>query len=383
MENKISDLCREKLSGAIAYLQSLPEFQRIPLTMSLDVRRNDHKLTVVDANIYPAGHNNIHPTDFPRCSDILKEALQRRGIKEGSKIGIVPERLTKNMFYCDNLAILGELLELGGFQVSFFWPYKDEAPPVLQGSGTSLVTKALNSEKVDAFILNYDGTGGPLDLPSEVPTFPSPLHGWNRRHKSDFFRNFNELLSQVEQKFGMDLDSMKIAHKEVPIESYEDDASIKRLYDAALELHQELTEKYKQKNIPFEPSYFIKNNSGTYGLGVLGIRSPDEILHLNNRKTQNLSLSKGRVGISSVMIQEGVPSNIGVSSTCEEVYMAFGGELAARFMRCHDGKTAFDSLNAIGMKLVPIPASSPTSLCPECERFLVLASGIACAREII
>ena len=67
---------------------------------------------------------------------------------------------------------------------------------------------------------------------------------------------------------------------------------------------QSLREKYLALGIEREPVAFIKNDRGTYGLGIMTVRNGEELLHLSNRKMKKLMYSKGGVDVENFLIQE-------------------------------------------------------------------------------
>src|SRR5438552_374223 len=74
-----------------------------PFYASIDLRDAGFKLAPVDANLYPAGFNNICPEDLDRAEEILKPLLVRHLGRLPKQIAILPEAHTKNLFYADNL----------------------------------------------------------------------------------------------------------------------------------------------------------------------------------------------------------------------------------------------------------------------------------------
>ena len=69
-----------------------------PIFSSIDVRQANFKITHVDANLFPAGFNNIMKDDLDFASAKFKEYMFHH-FGEVSKILIVPEDFTRNTKY--------------------------------------------------------------------------------------------------------------------------------------------------------------------------------------------------------------------------------------------------------------------------------------------
>ena len=99
-----------------------------------------------------------------------------------------------------------------------------------------------------------------------------------------------------------------------------------------------------------KPFVFIKNNSGTYGLGIIQAKSGDDIRNLNYKSKKTMKAVKGgRGNISEVIIQEGIPSAIlSDDKTAEPTLYMIGKKLAGGFLRTHDKKGPEENLNSPG-----------------------------------
>ena len=54
----------------------------------------------------------------------------------------------------------------------------------------------------------------------------------------------------------------------------------------------------------------MKNDRGTYGLGIMVLTSGDAILNLSNRKINKLRYAKGGAAVDNYLIQEGIPTSM-------------------------------------------------------------------------
>ena len=87
-----------------------------------------------------------------------------------------------------------------------------------------------------------------------------------------------------------------------------DDASRSDLAQQVETVIENTRKKYKEHGIDEDPYVFVKNNSGTYGLGVVEAKSGDDVLSWNYKSKKKMKATKGGGGIQEVIIQEGVPS---------------------------------------------------------------------------
>ena len=53
-----------------------------------------------------------------------------------------------------------------------------------------------------------------------------------------------------------------------------------------------MQKKYDEYGIEGKPVLFVKNDSGTYGLGIIEIDSGEQLLNLSNRKVNKLTYGK-------------------------------------------------------------------------------------------
>ena len=94
---------------------------------------------------------------------------------------------------------------------------------------------------------------------------------------------------------------------------------------------------------------FVKNNSGTYGLGVIRVSSAQEIKDWTYNARKKMKAAKGGKDIEQVIIQEGIPSIVtSGASAAEPVIYMIGCELAGGFLRTHAEKNSTESLNSPG-----------------------------------
>ena len=102
----------------------------------------------------------------------------------------------------------------------------------------------------------------------------------------------------------------------------------------------------------------IKADSGTYGMGIMQVRSVQELTNLNRKQRTRMLKTKGGNKLDKVILQEGIYSNENMkheNQVAEPVIYAFGSNLVGGFYRLHDAKNNSENLNSPGMTFHPIP----------------------------
>jgi glutamate--cysteine ligase len=211
--------------------------------------------------------------------------------------------------------------------------------------GSNLI---VDGNQPDLVLLNNDLTDSSAlpDLGS-LPVLPPPAMGWYRRRKSDHFRATQPYIDEVAAM--LDIDPWLLGtHWFVSEQKCLVEESC--LIELAAEVDECLSflrTRYDELGIQGDPVLFVKNNRGTYGLGIIQIRSGTELLNLSRRKVNRLTYGKGGRNAEDYLLQEGVPTTLrwrdGVSEPC--IYLA-GGQAAGWFYRCHPKRGEMANLNA-------------------------------------
>ncbi|MCM0606428.1 MAG: glutamate--cysteine ligase [Xanthomonadaceae bacterium] len=359
---------REHLPAVREWLKKEAEIAEAPFYSSVDLRDSGYKIVPVDNNLYPAGFNNICPTDQRTSAHVFQKEIEEiskiHGWKNIKKIVIIPESHTTNTFYLENLYYLQNIITAAGFETELGWYPEDatEALHIKSASDKDLVVKPFKTDtgslvlkngfKPDLVILNNDFSSGypkRLDGLSQ-PILPSHRLGWHTRRKSEHFVHYNRLSQELAEIIGMDPWSLMIETVEVKNVDFESEASLKIIADKAHEVLERLKTSYTERKIRRKPFLFIKSNTGTYGMGIHVIHEAKEILTINRRTKNKLAMGKSGLKTESIIIQEGVPTTTIVDKlTAEPVIYLAGSELIGGFLRTHTEKGDEDNLNSKGM----------------------------------
>ena len=334
---------------------------------SVDIRDSGEKVAPVDCNLFPAGFNNICEVDLEHAPTHFKQQIEKMAqnlnLKVPEKILIVPENHTENKFYLENLYYLKHILEEGGFDVEL-GRYTDDTASyeLVSASGKELTEHQLIKENgilkttsgfvPDWVILNNDFSQGYpecLDGASQ-PIFPSYKLGWHSRKKSRHFDFYNALAIEFAKAVELDPWHITIASQSVDHVNFTEGTGIDRVIAVAEKMMTEMTAEFAKRDIHRKPALFIKNDAGTYGMGIMVIESIDELKQMNRRTKNKMSMGKNKSVIDQVLVQEGVPTIMTTDGhTSEPVIYMMGEELIGGFIRANSERNDMDNLNSQGM----------------------------------
>ena len=66
--------------------------------------------------------------------------------------------------------------------------------------------------------------------------------------------------------------------------------------------------KYREYGIEEKPFVIVKADAGTYGMGIMTVHDASEVIGLNRKQRNKMAVVKEGLEVSSVIIQEGVPT---------------------------------------------------------------------------
>ncbi len=330
----------------------------VPVYSSYDIRDSGYKVSNVDANIFPAGFNNICHQDREAAVEIMSSYLKSHYASGAEKILLITEEHTQNTYYWDNVAALNELILQGGRQCLIAMPLRMKPMEIKSASGKLIrvVSGFDDSPEVKEFqpsliISNNDFSEAHDEWSKQVnyPQNPPRELGWYQRKKSNYFRHYNQLVADFSSIIEMDPFYLNVKTELFPAFDPDDVDSLQALAVSVDSMIGKLREEYSKRKIETEPFVFVKNNAGTYGLGVVRVSSGEDVLSWNSKSRKKMKAAKGGREISEVIIQEGIPSRVqSDGAVAEPVIYMIGCELAGGFLRTHTEKSATESLNSPG-----------------------------------
>jgi len=331
-----------------------------PIYSSYDVRDAGYKLGIVDANIFPAGFNNICPVDLEEGPKLFKNYLVKHYSPVPKRILLVTEEHTHNPHYWENVITIKDLFERAGCSVLVAIAQKLSAPLELESSSGKKVivhsafldnpiVKEFNPELI---VSNNDFSEAKEEWAKDIklPINPPRELGWYQRKKSNFFKFYNELVNEFCQISEIDPFLLQVQTEEFTDFDITEDHSVERVAERVDLMIANLKIEYAKRDLKQTPFIYVKNNSGTYGLGVIKVNSGEEFKSLNYKSRKKMKAAKGGREIHEVVIQEGIPSVIkdDDGATAEPVIYMVGCQLAGGFFRTHREKSESESLNSPG-----------------------------------
>ncbi len=342
---------------------------QIPFYASVDIRNSGYKIAPVDTNLFPSGFNNLNSSFESLCIHAVQMAIEHTQLPI-DKILIIPENHTRNLFYLENIASLQSIIQKAGFEVRIGTLMEDITTPTrieLDSSNTVLlepIRRDQNRILVDNFnpdliLLNNDLTGGEPDIFKNIEqkiTPPTSL-GWSSRLKSNHFNFYQKVAKEFAELIGIDpwlIDPMFRNCGKVDFMKRE---GVDCLSSNVKSLLEAINTKYNEHDIDYAPFVMVKADAGTYGMGVMSIRSQDEISELNRKERTRMATTKEGQKVSQVIIQEGVYTHEtwGDEETVAEpvVYM-MDRQVVGGFYRVHGKRTTSQNLNTPGMRFEPL-----------------------------
>jgi glutamate--cysteine ligase len=343
-----------------------------PFYCSVDLRDSGTKIVPVDSNLYPAGFNNICPEDLRTAPSVLKAQLDAYRSRLGQqssdpvKVLIVPESHTTNLHYIENLHYLLQIFKNAGCETQVGW-----YGPVPDGATVPLTLKSATGKELQAspiilkdsliqlegfipelILLNNDFSSGYPKIFDGIkqPILPSHILGWHSRKKSEHFKYYNELAGELAEILEIDPWILQIDTEEVSPVNFNEDEGIEKVAEATDRILRRTQAAYDRYKINAKPFVFVKNNSGTYGMGIMVVHSADELRQMNRRTKNKMSTGKNKLAISSVAVQEGVPTATLIDRlAAEPVIYLMGCDLIGGFLRTNTEKGTEDNLNSQGM----------------------------------
>lgn len=361
----LNERINERRDELETWLASQSEKVLVPLYTSVDLRVSDYKIAPVDTNVFPAGFNNLSQEFRDHASGLFKDYFLRKYPK-ASSVMIIPELHTRNPYYWENISVLKSIIENVGYEVdvgivSDDYDRGDISFKALSGKEVSAHKLMKDGHRVvtsvsdpDLILINNDFSEKcPQTLRDIMQPVEPPVEiGWHTRKKSVHFEFYNKLAGEIAGILDIDpgIVSIKtVAEEGVNFDSPEDRGRAAVLVESILD---ELREEYRENGIEDSPYVFLKSNSGTYGMAVMSVTDGDQVRTLNAEGRKRMRVSKGGKPVRDIVIQEGIPTSLKLSSgaSAEPVLYMIEAKVAGGFLRLNKGKSVLENLNSRGME---------------------------------
>ena len=349
-------LLEDKREEITAWMKQKRAEVPIPIYGSVDVRDAGWKIGVVDANHFPAGFNNVSKENLQELANLFKDHVHRSH-PTCSWVHIYPESHTRNPGYVENIASIKSMIEQAGFSCTVGSPDLNDFAALNGLSGPLLLQSVqvdddgelrVNGENPDLILLNNDLTEGTVPGVQSTNITPPPHMGWFRRRKSQHYQMLKPYIDEMASLLSIDPWHLMPDWFVSENKCLTEEACKIKLAEEINDFLDSLREKYASLGIEREPTVVMKNDSGTYGLGVMMLTSGEQILNLSNRKANKLRYAKGGTEVENFLIQEGIPTALTTEQgeTLEPVVYLVDGEAASWFYRINAKKSDMDNLNS-------------------------------------
>ncbi len=345
-----------------------------PFYASVDLRNAGHKLAPVDLNLFPGGFNNLSDDMLPLAVQAAQTAVERFCC-DARNLLLIPERHTRNTFYLQNVARLVTILRqtglnvrLGSLSPEVTEPTTITLPDTGGASVRSLTLEPLKRSQYRlglegfdpcAILLNNDLSAGTPEILRDLNEqfLLPPLHaGWTVRRKTRHFGAYDRVAGEFAELLGIDPWLINPYFEGCAGLDFSARQGEDQLADVVERMLAKVRDKYRDYGIADEPYLVIKADAGTYGMGVMTVKSVDEVRELNRKTRNKMAVVKDGLQVSEVIVQEGVRTIERVNDAVAEpvVYM-IDHYVVGGFYRVHAERGADENLNAPGMQFVPLP----------------------------
>ena len=370
------------LAGPLAQLERVildqrPEIERwfrtqwmeheAPFYTSVDLRNSGFKLAPVDTNLFPGGFNNLNPDFLPLCVHAAMSAVQKI-CPDTRRFMLVPENHTRNAHYLSNVATLKRILEGAGLTVRIgtLIPDLKEPMQVEASNGEKLLLEPIQRKGNRVMLGNFDPCAVLLnnDLSAGIPALlqgieqevvPPLVAGWSTRRKSQHFHAYDRVAEEFARIAGIDPWVVNPAFSQCGKVNFAEKEGEDCLASNVEFVLGEVREKYAEYGITEQPFVIVKADAGTYGMGIMTVKSVDDVRNLNRKTRNKMATIKDSQPVHEVIIQEGVYTFESVDGAVAEpvVYMV-DQFVVGGFYRVHTERGIDENLNSPGAKYVPL-----------------------------
>ncbi|MFH6973479.1 glutamate--cysteine ligase [Neisseria sp. 23W00296] len=339
-----------------------------PFYGSVDIRNAGYKMASIDMNLFPGGFNNLNPQFVQLAAHAAQDAVER-SCPQAKSVLIVPENHTRNTFYLQNVHALSTILLTAGFEVRLGSLNPEiTAPTEFETAlGDKITLEPLQRTRgrvhlADGFspcliLLNNDLSAGVPDILKDISqTVLPPLHGgWTTRRKTAHFAAYNRIAAEFAELAGLDEWQINPYFEQISGLNFQEREGEDALADAVDRMLAKIQAKYDEKGITDQPFVIVKADAGTYGMGVMSVKSADEVRGLNRKNRNKMAKVKEGLEVSEVIVQEGIYTYETVNGSVSEpvVYM-IDRFVVGGFFRVHEGRGTDENLNATGMSFVQL-----------------------------
>ena len=357
-----------------------------PFYCSVDLRNAGFKLAPVDTNLFPGGFNNLNP-DFLSLSVQAAMIAVEKICPEAHSLLIIPENHTRNTYYLHNVVSLANILRQAGMTVRIgsispdinvptefptFEGHSLLLEPVKRvGNRLQLQHPSLGDFDSCAILLNNDLSAGIPEILKglEQSVIPPLEAGWSTRRKSQHFALYNQVATEFADWLGIDswlINPYFETCGEIDFQARKGEDCLATHVESLL---ARISQKYQTYQVQTPPFVIVKADAGTYGMGVMTVKSVDDVRTLNRKTRNKMAASKGGLSVQEVIIQEGVYTFESIyGAVAEPVVYMIDHFVIGGFYRVHTSRDVDENLNAAGAHFVPLAFEKTCNLPDRSDR---------------
>ena len=340
-------LILQKQAEIEAWFRSQWKRHKPPFYGSVDIRNSGYKMASIDMNLFPGGFNNLNPQFSPLAAAAATDAVERY-CETAKSVLIVPENHTRNTFYLENVYALSNILQQAGFTVRLgsLNPEITEPSEFKTALGHTILLEPLLRTRERVHLA--DGFSPCLVLLNTT------------RRKTAHFAAYNQVAAEFAGLIGIDPWQINPYFEKVSGLNFHEREGEDALAEAVERVLAKIQAKYDEKGITDKPFVIVKADAGTYGMGVMSVKSADEVRALNRKNRNKMATVKEGLAVTEVIVQEGIYTYETLNGAVAEpvVYM-IDRFVVGGFFRVHEGRGADENLNASGMRFVPLSRNMP------------------------
>ncbi|HVK57062.1 MAG TPA: glutamate--cysteine ligase [Burkholderiales bacterium] len=344
-----------------------------PFYSSVDLRNSGFKIAPVDTNLFPAGFNNLNADFLPLCVQASMVAVDKI-CPDAQRLLLIPENHTRNTFYLQNVARLLVILRRAGFEIRLgsLLPEIDKPTTLELPDGETLTLEPIKREGNRVVLEAYDGhekftpcaillnndlsAGIPAILEDLDQVISPPLYaGWAKRRKSNHFAHYDNVAREFAELIGIDPWLINPYFSRCGEVNFADQQGLECLAAQVEMLLPRIEAKYKEYGVTEKPFLIAKADAGTYGMGIMTVKSVDDVRNLNRKTRNKMSVIKEGQQVSEILIQEGVYTFESVNdAVAEPVIYMIDRFVVGGFYRVHTSRGVDENLNSPGMQFIPL-----------------------------
>ena len=333
-----------------------------PFYSSVDLRNAGFKVAPVDTNLYPGGFNNLSAEMLPLAVQAAQSAIEKY-CADARNLLLIPENHTRNLFYLQNVARLQTILRqtgltvrLGSLNPEVKEPTRFELPDGSAITVEPLVRQGGRLGLADfdpcAILLNNDLSAGIPDILRGIDSqvLLPPLHaGWAVRRKSHHFHAYDQVAEKFAREIGIDPWLINPAFSVCGRVNFQEREGEECLHANVTAVLDEMRVKYAEYDIKEAPFVIVKADAGTYGMGIMSVKSADQVVGLNRKQRNKMAVVKEGLEVSEVIVQEGVHTieKVGGAAAEPVIYMV-DRFVVGSFYRVNTLRGSTENLNAPG-----------------------------------